>query len=96
MSQYYTIQTLDGIDSVKFQTISTNGASVQSTAISSRRILVTTGPVTTFIEFGTNPTAGATDFVVPANSQMIFNFKSGNKVAVYTASQSYTSILDLD
>lgn len=96
MSQYYTIQTLDGVDTVKFQTISTNGASVQSTAVSSRRILITTGAATTFIEFGTNPTAGATDFVVPANSQMIFNFKPGNKVAIYTVTQSYTSILDLD
>jgi len=96
MSQYYTIQTLDGIDSVKFQTISTNNSSVQSTAITSRRILVTTGAIPTYIEFGTNPTASVADFVVPANSQMIFNFKSGNKVAVYTTAQSYTSILDLD
>jgi len=96
MSQYYTIQTLDGVDSVKFQTISTNNASVQSTAISSRRILITTGGQPTFIEFGVNPTASVADFVVPANSQMIFNFRPGNKVAVFTGSQSYTSILDLD
>lgn len=96
MSQYFTIQTLDGTDAVKFQTISTNNASVQSAAITSRRILITTGTQPSYIEFGTNPTASVADFVVPANSQMIFNFKSGNKVAVYTASQSYTSILDLD
>jgi hypothetical protein len=96
MSQYFTIQTLDGVDAVKFQTISTNNASVQSAAITSRRILITTGTQPSYIEFGTNPTASVADFVVPANSQMIFNFKSGNKVAVYTASQSYTSILDLD
>jgi hypothetical protein len=96
MSQYFTIQTLDGTDAVRFQTISTNNASVQSTAITARRILITTGTQPTYIEFGTNPTASVADFVVPANSQMIFNFKSGNKVAVYTATQSYTSILDLD
>lgn len=96
MSQYFTIQTLDGTDAVRFQTISTNNASVQSTAITARRILITTGTQPTYIEFGTNPSAGVADFVVPANSQMIFNFKSGNKVAVYTATQSYTSILDLD
>jgi len=96
MSQYYTIQTLDGVDTIRFQTISTNGSSVQSTTCTSRRVLITTGGQTTFIEFGTNPTASVADFVVPANSQMIFNFKPGNKVAVYTASQSYTSILDLD
>jgi len=96
MSQYFTIQTLDGTDAVRFQTISTNNASVQSTAITARRILITTGTQPTYIEFGANPTASVADFVVPANSQMIFNFKSGNKVAVYTATQSYTSILDLD
>lgn len=95
MSQYFTPFSLDD-DSAKFQTISTNNASVQSTAITARRILVTTGSQTTFVEFGANPTASVVDFVVPANTQMIFNFKSGNKVAVFTSSQSYTSILDLD
>lgn len=95
MSQYFTPQNLDD-DSIRYQTISTNGASVVSTAVTARRILITTGPVTTFVEFGAAPTASVADFVIPANSQMIFNFKSGNKVAVYTATQSYTSILDLD
>jgi pyruvate/2-oxoglutarate dehydrogenase complex dihydrolipoamide dehydrogenase (E3) component len=96
MSQYYTIQTLDEFNTTQYQTISTNNASVQSTPISARRILITTGSQPTYIEFGTNPSAGVTKFVVPANAQMIFNFKSGNKVAVYTATQSYTSIVDLD
>ena len=96
MSQYYTIQLLDGTDATKYQTISTNNTSVVSSAITARRILITTGSQTTYIEFGTSPSAGVTKYVVPANSQMIFNFKSGNKVAVYTATQSYTSILDLD
>lgn len=95
MSQYYTPYDLSD-DSAKFQTISTNGSSVQSTAITGRRIMITTGSLTTFVEFGSNPTASVVDYVVPANSQMIFNFKSGNKVAVYTATQSYTSIIDLD
>ena len=95
MSQYYTPYTLDA-DAAKFQTISTSNTSVQSTAITARRILITTGSQTTFVEFGANPTASVTDFVIPADSQMIFNFKSGNKVAVFTSSQSYTSILDLD
>jgi len=95
MSQYFTPYALND-DSANFQTISTNGSSVQSTAITARRILITTGSQTTFVEFGTNPTASVVDFVIPANSQMIFNFKTGNKVAVYTANQSYTSILDLD
>jgi len=95
MSQYFTPQNLDD-DSIRYQTISTNGVSVVSNAITARRILITTGAATTFVEFSTTPTASVTDFVVPANSQMIFNFKTGNKVAVYTATQSYTSILDLD
>lgn len=95
MSQYFTPFALDD-DSTKFQTISTNNTSVQSTTITARRILITTGTQPSFIEFGANPTASAVDFLVPANSQMTFNFKSGNKVAVFTTSQSYTSILDLD
>jgi hypothetical protein len=95
MSQYYTPYDLAD-DSVRFQTISTNNSSTQSTTITARRILITTGTQATYVEFGANPTASVADFVVPANSQMIFNFKSGNKVAVFTTSQSYTSILDLD
>lgn len=106
MSQYFTPYKIDeaiATDTAKYQTISTNGSSVASSAIDARRILVTTGPVTTFVAFGTAPTASTSSFVIPANSQMIFNFKkeisgtsANNKVAVYTASQSYTSILDLD
>lgn len=95
MSQYFTPYTLDS-NTAKYQTISTNGASVASTAITARRILITTGTQATYIDFGAAPTAALTTFVVPANSQMIFNFKSGNKVAVFTVTQSYTSILDLD
>lgn len=99
MSQYFTPYKIDeasGTDSAKYQTISTSNSSVASNAIVARRILVTTGPQTTFVAFGSAPTASAASYVIPANSQMIFNFKSGNKVAVFTASQSYTSILDLD
>ena len=96
MSQYYTIQLLDGTDDVKYQTLSTNNSVSTSTSITSRRILITTGALPTYIEFGTAPTAGVTKFVVPANNQMIFIFKLGNKVAVFTTAQSYTSILDLD
>lgn len=95
MSQYFTPYTLED-DTAKFQTISTNGSSVASNAITARRILITTGTQATYVAFGTAPTASVSTFVVPANSQMIFNFKSGNKVAVYTVTQSYTSILDLD
>lgn len=99
MSQYYTPYRIDeasGTDSAKFQTISTSNASVASNAIVARRIMITTGGATTFISFGTAPTASVSSYVVPANSSMIFNFKSGNKVAVFTSTQSYTSILDLD
>ena len=96
MSQYYTIQILDGTDATKYQTLSTNNSVSTSTVITSRRILITTGSLPTYIEFGTAPTAGVTKFVVPANNQMIFNFKSGNKAAVFTTAQSYTSIVDLD
>ena len=95
MTQYFTPQTLDD-NTAKYQTLSTNNASVQTTAITGRRIMITTGAQATYILFGTNPTAAVTTYVVPANSQMIFNFKTGNKVAVYTATQSYTSVLDLD
>lgn len=99
MSQYYTPFKIDeapGTDTGQFQTISTSNASVASNAIVARRIMITTGAATTFIAFGSAPTASVSSFVVPANSSMIFNFKSGNKVAVFTSTQSYTSILDLD
>ena len=95
MSQYFTPYSLSD-DSAKYQTISTNNTSVQSTAITARRIMITTGVQATYVDFGANPTASVAKYVIPANSQMIFNFKTGNKVAVFTATQSYTSILDLD
>jgi hypothetical protein len=38
----------------------------------------------------------ANGFIVPANTTMIFNFKSGNKVAAAAVAASSMSILDLD
>lgn len=97
MSQYYTIQTIDGVDTVKFQTIATSSTAVVSNAFTSRRILITTGNLAHSIQFGTAPgVTNANGFVIPANTSMIFNFKSGNKVAVATTAASQCSILDLD
>jgi hypothetical protein len=97
MSQYYTIQTIDGADTIKFQTIATSSTASVSSAFASRRILITTGNVAHSVQFGSAPgVTTANGFVIPANTSMIFNFKSGNKVAVAAIAASQCSILDLD
>jgi hypothetical protein len=45
MSQYYTIQTIDGVDTVKYQTLQTTTTATVSSVIAGRRILITTGNV---------------------------------------------------
>ena len=97
MSQYYTIQTIDGVDTIKYQTIATSSTVSVSAALTSRRILITTGNLAHSVQFGTAPSVtSANGFVIPANAQMVFNFKSGNKVAAISTGPSQISILDLD
>jgi hypothetical protein len=97
MSQYYTIHTIDGADSAKYQTLQTTTTSTVSSAIAARRILITTGNVAQSVQFGTAPgVTNSNGFVIPSNTSMIFNFKSGNKVAVISTAASQMSILDLD
>lgn len=97
MSQYYTIQTIEGTDTVKFQTLATSSTVSVSNAFTSRRILITTGNLAHYVQFGTAPgVTTANGFIVPANTTMIFNFKSGNKVAAAAVAASSMSILDLD
>jgi hypothetical protein len=49
------------------------------------------------VQFGTAPGVTTSNgFVIPSNTSMIFNFKSGNKVAVVSTAASQMSILDLD
>lgn len=97
MSQYYTIHTIDGADSAKYQTLQTSTTTVVSNAFTSRRILITTGNLAQSVQFGTAPGVTTSNgFVIPSNTSMIFNFKSGNKVAVISTAASQISILDLD
>ena len=97
MSQYFTIQTIDGNNTDKYQTISTSTTSTQSTTITARRIAVTTGNLTHYVRFGSSPVVTtANGFVIPSNTTMIFNFYSGNKVATIATGASSMSIIDLD
>ncbi len=87
---YYT----DGTK--KFETLATSTNSSQSAAISASRILLVSA-TDHYVEFGDNPTADATGFVIPANAPMQFNFVAGQKVAVRTHSgNGHLSIVDLD
>jgi hypothetical protein len=102
MSQYYTPFRIDesstGTNSAKYQTISLTANTVStSTTLSSRRILITTGAAPVFVAFGADPvTSVTTGFQVPASSQMIFNFKNGDKIAAVSGSNGAISIIDLD
>jgi hypothetical protein len=98
MSQYYTIATFETTGTTKYQTLAlTTGQVSTSTAITARRILITNGTAAAYVAFGTNPVTSTTaGFLIPANNSMIFNFRSGDKVAAVAGAGSGISILDLD
>ena len=73
----------------KFETLSTTTNSSQSAAVSASRILLVSA-TDHYVEFGDNPTADATGFVLPANAPMQFNFVAGQKVAARDISVSWT------
>lgn len=80
----------------KYQTLATSTGSSQSTAVLASRILLVSA-ADHFVEFGDNPTAATTGFVIPANAPMQFNFVGGQKVAARTHSgNGHLSIVDLD
>lgn len=97
MSQYLTIHDLTS-GNAAYQTIATSGTSAQTSAITARRVMITTGGQVTFIAFGTNPTAVVnSSFQMPANTTMLFNFRSGDKVAAITGgSAAAITVVDLD
>lgn len=102
MSQYYTPFNINDssttTNSAYYQNVSLTANNVStSTAITARRILITNGTAPTFVAFGPAPVVSlTTGFQLPANSAMIFNFESGNKVAAVSGSNILISILDLD
>lgn len=95
MSQYLTPFAITD-NAANFQTISVSGTSAQSSAIAARRIVITTNTLAVFVKFGSNPTATTSDYLVPANSIMYFNFKTGDKVAVISSGNTSISIVDQD
>lgn len=94
MDKKITLYHTDG--SARFQTLATTTVSSQSAAVSASRILLVSA-TDHYVEFGSNPTADATGFVIPANAPMQWNFVGGQKVAARTHSGSgHLSIVDLD
>ena len=82
----------------KFQTLVTTTVNT-STAITSNRILIIGSLQANFIQFGANPVASVStaSFVLPANTTMMFNFVSGEKVsAVSHTGSAYITIVDMD
>jgi hypothetical protein len=99
MSQYYTITTITASTGTnKYVTVPLSAGTITtSTAITARRVLITNGASPVFLAFGSSPVTGVNvGFQIPANGEMIFNFKSGDKVAAVSAAASAISILDLD
>lgn len=92
----YALDAAGATSTAKFQTVATTTGSSQSAAVSASRILLVSA-ADHFIEFGTNPTADTSSFVLPANTPMQFNFVAGDKVAARTHSgNGHLSIVDLD
>ncbi len=102
MSQYFTPFRIDeastATNTAKCQTLGLSAnVTATSAAFTSRRILITNGASPAFIAFGNAPSVTInTGFQLPANASMIFNFKSGDKVAAIAAAGSAISIVDLD
>lgn len=102
MSQYFTPFRIDeestSTNTSKFQNLVIPGGTVTtSTAIYSRRICISNGVYPSFVAFGNDPSVStSTGFTVPAHSYMVFNFKSGDKVAAISPLNNVLSILDLD
>lgn len=81
----------------KFQTLTTTSPGAVSTAITSSRIMITSGVQANFIEFGDNPTATTSSFVIPAGASLQFNFVSGQKVSALSHNGSaHVTIVDMD
>ena len=99
MSQDKRITLYNSNAVAQYQTISTTTSSQQSAAISADRILITSGVQTHFVAFGSNPSAAVTanTICIPADTTLMFEFISGNKVAVKTlTSTGHLSIVALD
>lgn len=83
--------------SAVYETLGTDTSSAQSSAFSSKRILIVGIQQDHYIEFGANPTATTSSFILPQGVPMIFHFISGNKVAVRSHSgQGHISVVDMD
>ncbi len=80
----------------KFQTLATTTNSSQSAAVAASRILLVSA-TDHYVEFGVNPTADDTGFVLPANAPMQFHFVAGQKVAARTHNgNGHICIVDID
>ena len=81
----------------KFQTLTTTTPGAVSTAITASRIMITSGVQANFIEFGDDPTATTSSFVIPAGASLQFNFVSGQKVSALSHTGSaHVTIVDMD
>ena len=102
MSQYFTINDL-GDGTPKYQSMNVTATASSSNVITARRIMISHngqtngGVVTLFADFGENPTATLTTFVVPPGTT-VFNFQPGWKVSLRSNSTSilHVSVVDLD
>jgi hypothetical protein len=93
------ITAYDSTGTSKFQTLVTTAAASTSTAITANRILLIGSLQAQFIRFGANPVASIStaSFVLPANTTMMFNFTSGEKIsAVSHTGTAYLTIVDMD
>ena len=93
------ITAYDTAGAAKFQTLVTTAAVSTSSAITASKILLIGSLQANFIQFGSNPTASlsTSSFVLPANTTMMFNFTSGQKIsAVSHTGTAYLTIVDMD
>lgn len=96
MSRYHSLYNTS--QSAKWTTIST-GAVSTNTAVTARRISISTYNTPHFVAFGTSTVAASTaSFIVPANSILDFhvNTLTTHVAAISPAGASYITVLDAD
>ena len=83
----------------KYVTMETT-LNAQTATITASRIMITSAVNAHVIAFGTNPnlTTATNCMIIPANQTLLFNFVSGEKIAVkcITAGGGHVTIVDMD
>jgi len=84
----------------KYTTLETSTVA-QTVTVNASKIMISSGVNTHLVAFGTNPNVNtaANCIVIPVNQTLLFNFVSGEKIAIKTIASGgngHVTIVDMD